>query len=158
MSQQRLSDLAANLDLLYEKLGNFEQALIISASPEQKFALQQQIKREILPSIRRYESEYWELYPEEAIVMPEEEAEQTVSEIERAVTVIERVDPVEYPPGMLDLLLDIRQKLDDLDSAAAAKLKVAIPIVPMLASYELEMDTENTLSQLWRSVRKRLKR
>lgn len=158
MSQQRLKDLAANLDLLYEKLGNFEQVLIISASPEQKFALQQQIKREILPSIRRYESEYWELYPEEAIVMPEPEAAQTLSEIEHAVTVIERVEPVEYPPGMLELLLDIRKKLDEADSAASAKLKVAIPIVPMLASYELEMDTENTLSQIWQSLRKRLQK
>ncbi|MEM1307951.1 MAG: hypothetical protein AAGF98_00365 [Cyanobacteria bacterium P01_H01_bin.153] len=158
MSQQRLRDLQANLDLLYEKLGSFEQVLIISASPEQKFALQQQIKREILPSIRRYESEYWELYPDEAIAMPEAEAKQILSEIEQAVTVIEQVPPVEYPPGMIELLLEIRNKLDELDSAAAAKLKVAIPIVPMLASYELEMDTENTLSQIWRSLRKRLQR
>ncbi len=68
-ARQRLEDLEGLLELLYEKLGEFERELIVTASTPAKFELKQKIKREILPSIRRYEAEYWELYPSQAIVI-----------------------------------------------------------------------------------------
>ncbi len=71
----RLDDLKDILELLYEKLGEFEKDLIINANTPAKFELKQRIKREILPSIRKYETEYWELYPQEAIIISDEEAE-----------------------------------------------------------------------------------
>ena len=158
MSQQRLSDLQSNLDLLYEKLGTFERELILNADINQRFAIRQRIKDEILPSIRQFEAEYWELKPKETIVISEPEAEETLSNIKQVVTTIEEADAMAYPPEMQQLLVDIRSKLNDLDKAAAAKLKIVLPIIPMLASYELEMDTEALLSRLWRSLRNRLAR
>lgn len=158
MNQQRLKDLQENLDLLYEKLAMFEQQLIIAASPPQRFELKKRISREIWPSIRKYEKEYWDLLPQEAILITDEEAEETLGNLDQAVTAIERVDNDRYPPEVLELLKEIRSKLDEPGTAAAAKLKVALPIVPLLASYELEMDTEGMLSQLWRGLRDRLKR
>jgi hypothetical protein len=158
MSQQRLRDLQEILDLLYEKLGAFQRELVITASPEQQFALKQRIRREIAPSIRRYEAEYWDLLPEAELVMPEAEAASAVVEIQNAVTVVEQGNFSAYPPEMMQLLREIKERLDAPDTAASAKLKVALPIVPMLASYELEMDTESTLTQLWRSLRNRLQR
>ena len=157
MNQRRLNDLQNNLDLLYEKLGMYEQERIM-ATGEQKIALKQRIKREILPDIRRYESEYWDLMPKEAIAISDEEAEVTLVEVDRAVKAIERVDAAEYPPGMIELLGEIKNQLNDMDKAAAAKLKVALPIVPMLASYELEMDTEGMFSRIWQPIRNRFKR
>ena len=71
----RLNDLKDILELLYEKLGEFEKELIISSSKPADFELKQRIKREILPDLRKYETEYWELYPQEAIVISDEEAE-----------------------------------------------------------------------------------
>jgi hypothetical protein len=59
----RLNDLKDILELLYEKLGEFERELIISSSKPANFELKQRIKPEILPDIRKYEAEYWELYP-----------------------------------------------------------------------------------------------
>ena len=66
---QRLAGLEGLLELLYEKLGVFEQELIVTASTPAKFELKQRIKREIMPSIRQYEAEYWELYPKDAIII-----------------------------------------------------------------------------------------
>lgn len=157
MNQQRLSDLQELLDLLYEKLGMFEQELAMSDGAS-KIALKQRIKREILPSIRNYETEYWDLLPQGATLLSEPEAEAALVEIDRAVNSISVVDNSDYPPKMLDLLTEIRDKLNALDQSAAAKLKVTLPIIPMLASYELEMDTEGVLTKVMRSIRKKIKR
>ena len=70
----RLADLEEILDLLYERLGAFQKALVIREGDAAIFELRQRIKREILPDIRRYEREYWEIFSTEPIVISEEEA------------------------------------------------------------------------------------
>ncbi len=155
---QRLADLKELLELLYEKLGEFERELIVTSSTNAKFELKQRIKREILPNIRRYEREYWELYPREAIVISDEEAETQLAKVEQAVESIERIPPAEYPPELLPLLQDIRAKLEDLDKAASAKLKVALPLIPAITSYELEMDTEGFMYKTWKAIKKLVRR
>jgi len=127
--QQRLQDLERNLQILYEKLGEFEQELIITAHAPTKFELRQRIKREISPSIRQ-----------------------------QAVEAIERIPQTEYPPELMSLLQEIRTKLDEGDKAASAKLKVALPLIPLLASYELEMDTEAMMYKTWESLKKIVRR
>ena len=156
--RQRLQDLEKNLQILYEKLGDFEQELIITAHAPTKFELRQRIKREISPSIRRYEAEYWELYPQEAILISEEEAATQLVRVEQAVEAIERIPQTEYPDKLMELLEDIRTKLDEGDKAASAKLKVALPLIPLIASYELEMDTEAMMYKTWKSLKKIVRR
>lgn len=155
---QRLADLKNILELLYEKLSAFEQDLVISDSTSAKFCLKQKIKREILPDIRHYETEYWELYPYEAIIISEEEAETQLTQVKQAVASIERIPPAESPPELLPLLQEIRAKLEDLDKAASAKLKVALPLIPAIASYELEMDTEGVMYKTWKSIKRLVRR
>jgi hypothetical protein len=156
--QQRLQDLERNLQILYEKLGEFEQELIITAHAPTRFELRQRIKREISPSIRRYEGEYWELYPQEAILISDEEAATQLVRVEQAVGAIERIPQTEYPPELISLLQEIRTKLDTGDKTASAKLKVALPLIPGIASYEVEMDTEPLMYQAWKSIIARVRR
>lgn len=156
--QQRLQDLEKNLQILYEKLGEFEQELIITAHAPTRFELRQRIKREISPSIRRYEAEYWELYPQEAIVISDEEAATQLVRVEQAVEAIERIPQAEYPPEFMSLLREIRTRLDEGDKAASAKLKVALPLIPLIASYELEMDTEAFMYKAWKSLKNIVRR
>jgi hypothetical protein len=52
VNRTRLADLEGILELLYEKLGEFERELIINANTPAKFELKQRIKREILPDIQ----------------------------------------------------------------------------------------------------------
>jgi hypothetical protein len=98
--RSRLNDLKDNLELLYEKLGEFEQELIISSSKPANFELKQRIKREILPLIRKYETEYWELYPQEAIIISDEEASTQLVKVEQAVESIEQIPSSTYPPEL----------------------------------------------------------
>jgi hypothetical protein len=152
--RQRLADLKELLDLLYEKLGEFQIELIVNANTPAKFELKQRIKREILPSIRQYEVEYWNIYPKEAIVISDEEATTQLVHLEQAVESIERVSSSEYPAQLIPLLQDIRTKLNDLDKTASAKLKVTLPLIPAIASYELEMDTEGLMYRTWKAIQR----
>ncbi|MGL5942563.1 MAG: hypothetical protein ACRC2S_19740 [Waterburya sp.] len=69
-----------------------------------KFELKQRIKREILPNIRKYETEYWKLYPHEAIIISDEEAETQLVRVEEAVTSIEQIPFSTYPSELISLL------------------------------------------------------
>ena len=153
-NRQRLADLEDLLELQYEKLGEFEKDLALNASTPAKFELKQRIKREVLPDIRRYEQEYWELYPMEDFVIPEDEAASQLVQVGQAVTSLEQGSFAEYPPGMFALLQEIRARLDGLERSASAKLKVAIPLIPAIASYELEMDTEGLMYKAWRKLKR----
>jgi len=153
----RLNDLKDILELLYEKLGAFEKRLIISDSESTNFELKQRIKREIFPNIRKYETEYWELYPQEAIIISDEEAETQLVNVEAAVTSIEQIPSSNYPLELISLLQEIRDKLDE-NQAASAKLKLVIPLIPAIASYELEIETEGLMYKTWNKIKGMVRR
>ena len=155
---QRLANLEENLEILYEQLGEFEQELIISSSQPAKFELKQRIKRDILPKIRQYEAEYWELYPKEAIIISDEEAASQLVKVEQAVESIDRISLTFYPPELIPLLQDIRAELEEQNKAASAKLKVVLPLIPMIASYELEIETEGLMYKTWESIKRLVRR
>jgi hypothetical protein len=153
----RLADLENILKLLYEKLGGFEQELIISCNQPANFELNQRIKRDILPKIRRYEAEYWEIYPKEAIIISDEEAASQLVKVEQAVESIDRIS-LTFDPELIPLLQDIRAELEEQNKAASAKLKVVLPLIPMIASYELEIETEGLMYKAWKSIKRLVRR
>ncbi|MGL4500794.1 MAG: hypothetical protein ACRCU2_17125 [Planktothrix sp.] len=146
MNQQRLKDLQENLDLLYEKLGMFEQELILAANANQKFELKQRIKKEIIPQIERYESDFWVIIAQNEGVIFENTDDQTVTEVlvslQSAVTAIERVNSSNSSNELMEILRDIKAKLNEPEASASAKLKGTIPLIPGLLSYEVDLDTE----------------
>ncbi|NEP55865.1 MAG: hypothetical protein F6K31_02430 [Symploca sp. SIO2G7] len=157
-AQQRLADLEELFDLLDEQLGLYQKELLINLNPDVQFQIKQRIKRKILPQMRQYEREYWELYPQEAILFSDEEAKTQLAQVEQAVESIERISPAEYSPEMVSLLQEIRAKLEESDKAASAKLKVVLPLIPAIASYELEMDTEGFMYKVWKSIKELVRR
>ncbi|MEG3440076.1 hypothetical protein V0288_23305 [Pannus brasiliensis CCIBt3594] len=155
-NDQRLADLEKNLQISYKKLGEFERQLIIKSDPSVRFQLQQEIEEDILPKILEYEREYWEIYPLEAVVIPETEARSELDRIQKAVKSLDNRPSEDYKPELIALLNEINTKLDDLNQVASAKLKLVVPLIPMLASYELEMDTEGVIYKTWRSLQRLL--
>lgn len=155
INRQRLNSLEKILEIEYEKLSEFQSEISMLAPSPTKTALKQRIKREIIPDIRKYEAEYGEILfkSSDASLVPQNEAEETLAEVVQVVEHIEVLPPETYPREMLELLREIREKLDEPGKTAAAKLKVALPIIPMLASYEMEMDTEATLIRVWQQVK-----
>jgi hypothetical protein len=151
----RIAHLEELLEIEYEKLGAFEQELAITSSAPAKFELRQRIKRELLPSLRTHETEYAELLAQrtDPTRIPPQQAEASIIEVRQAVEHIQAL-PVAQSQELTRLLTDVRQKLDEPGKTAAAKLKVALPIIPLVASYEMELDTENALRTAWRGLKK----
>ncbi len=158
---QRLNDLEEILEIYYERLGAFQKDLAFNASENAKFELRQRIKREILPDISKYEVEYGQILAEgtqEAFLVSDTEAETALVQVSQAVGRIESTQIENYPDELRRLLMEIREILDDPGKAAAAKLKVALPVIPLIASYELEMDTEAFMVKAWRGIKSLLRK
>ncbi len=161
ISRQRLTSLEDILEILYEKLGEFQKELVVTASTPAKTELKMRIKREILPDIRKYELEYGELLYQESntYLISDVQAENALMRVTEAVERLEiQRSTNNYPSEMLRLLTEIRTKLDEPGKTASAKLKVALPIIPAIASYELEMDTEAVMVRSWQQVKSLFKR
>lgn len=155
ISRQRLTSLEDILEILYEKLGEFQKELVVTASTPAKTELKMRIKREILPDIRKYEVEYGQLLYQGAdtYFISDLQAENALMRVIEAVERLEMQRSINYPDELLRLLTEIRAKLDEPGKTASAKLKVALPIVPAIASYELEMDTEALMVRSWQQVK-----
>jgi hypothetical protein len=152
---QRISALEGLLEIEYEKLNDFQKELAITSSAAAKFELRQRLKREILPDIRKHEVEYAELLADSAdlVCVPAEQAEATTAELVHAVEHVQSLPDPNRPEEITRLLADIRRKLDDPGKVAAAKLKVTLPIIPLIVSYEMQMDTEGVLVSVWRRMK-----
>ena len=157
---QRITQLEEQLDTLYAKRAFFENELVITASPNEKFELQRRLKTEIRPILRSKEQEYAQRLAGavEPIRLPESEAQAVVEDMRVALASHERAASGEQFEELRSLLIDLRAKLDEPGKAAAAKLKVALPLIPLLAKYELELDTESFVTQVWRHIRGLLRR
>jgi hypothetical protein len=137
---------------------NLQIAVISSSSNPNEFELKQQNKREILRKIFKEETEYWQLYPQEAIVISDGEATSQLGKVEQAVKSIAQKPSSTYPPELISLLQEIRDELKKPDKSASAKLKMVLPLIPAIASYELEMETEGLMSGAWKAIKEMVRK
>ena len=154
MPINRLSQIEKNLKLLGEQQNAMEQeALVIGGLP--KIQIEQRLREEIKPKIREYQKEYWQVLAQQAktVEIPEQEAEIIVAEI---VNEVGQIELQRHPDEVLQILQQIRDKLNQPGPTAAAKLKGVISSIPPFVgiSYEAELDTENFLQQHFPTFRK----
>lgn len=151
---------AERIKHLYDLLGTHHQRLALveqeraKASPgEARAAMQLQIS-DIWDEIRGYEGELAELLSRAANEdeVPTSEATAALIELQAQVARLRNAQKPDWPAEVLAKLDDLETKLNEPSKAAAAKLKVSLPIVPTLISYEMELDTEATLGQVWRRI------
>lgn len=150
--KQRLADLEDLLELDYEKLAEHKQELSVTASPNVRNEVKQRIKRDIMPRIRQNEANYWSLLRQFAsgIEIAEAEAETAITTIVQDVEIIQ-AKPM--PDEVLQKLQEILDKLNEPGTAAAAKAKFAVNVIPGVLAYEFELDTENTLRQVFHPLK-----
>jgi len=142
----RLSDIQSILADLYEQLAGQEKAKV-RAEDAQKVRIQQQI-RDRWTEIRSYESEY-------VLTLSQQVQRQDLSEPIAEVVhgeildAVEILAPLEKRDEVKTLLHKILAELRKPDVPASAKLKIAIPIIPNVVTYELEGDTETVVRRLF---------
>ena len=151
LNAQRLHDLEGLIQLDYEKLQAFEQELTITANIGTKFEVQHRIRNEILPSLRRHEREYAEYLATTTAVdrIPEAEAHDVIDQVLRGRF------PERKSSGSAGGAPDsgLEGKALSIGQTASAKLKLSLPIIPMIASYEVTLDTEGLMMSAWRGIK-----
>ncbi|NET32059.1 MAG: hypothetical protein F6K19_08655 [Cyanothece sp. SIO1E1] len=146
MAFERLADIQANLKTLYAQLAGKEQAFLLAEEAE-KTRIQQQIDL-TWQRIQNYEGEYAITLSQQIKRqgLPEPIAQTIAAEL---VDELEILTPLEQRHDIKELLQEILAELRKPDTPASAKLKVAIPLIPNVVSYELEGDTESVVRRLF---------
>ena len=154
MPIDRLPDIEENLEDLKEQVVGKVKSLNL-APQEEKIRIKQQI-RELRKEIREQEKNYWQVLAQQTktVEIPEHDAEIIVAEIVEEVGQIEVQG--QYSDELLQILHEIRDKLNQPGATAAAKLKGVISSIPPFVgiSYEAELDTKNLLQRLFPTFQK----
>ena len=144
MSIDRISDLQDRLERQYSLLKQKEFAL--DTEPQvtkgEVRLLIKQLKQEIMEVEREYAQRLVQQVKREDL--PEEIAQTVVGEL---VDELEMMQP--KTDEMRSMLQEILTELRKPGTPAAAKLKVAIPIIPNILTYEIEGDTESVVRRLF---------
>lgn len=150
--QNRLADLESLLELDYEKLAEHQRELSITASPNVRNEARQRIKRDIRPRIRTLEAEYWHLLKQVAdeCKISEAEAQNTITSIVEDIEILQKKS---LPDEALLKIEEILNKVKEPETAATAKAKFVVNIIPGILAYEFELDTESTIRQVFRPLR-----
>lgn len=156
---RRLTDLEELIEINYQKLAKFQKRLDRTASIREEFDIEGDIPK-IRKTICDYEVEYWQLLAQEArhCDVPEDDASLAIVEIVPEVEIIQSQPSANYPDELIKLLLEIRDKLNEPGTPAAAKAKFALSLIPGILSYEVELDTENSLRRLFQPIRQLFRR
>ena len=146
MSLDRLQQLEDLLNTLYGQKYALEQEAQLTSDALARTRSEQRLKIQILPEIKKYEMEKWELLAAQAdnLDIDEDAAEVAVAEIIEAAPKI-AAKAADYPDNVLDLLREILAKLNEPGPTAAGKLKGVLSSFPPFIGvfYEAELDTEN---------------
>ena len=146
MSSDRISDIQVGLTELYEQLAGEERAFRLAEEAD-KIRIQQKI-RLTWTRIRECDREYVQRLSQQVKRqdLPEPIAEIVVAEL---VDELEILEPIEKRDDVRGMLQQILVELQKPGIPAAAKLKIAIPIIPNIVTYEIEGDTESVVRRLF---------
>jgi hypothetical protein len=147
MSIDRISDLQERLDRLYKLLKGQELAKD-EAETAEKARIQLKIDGQ-WKEIRTVEQQYAIALSQQikrSEDLPETIAETVVGEL---VDELEMMKPIAKTDEMRSMLQQILAELQKPGVPAAAKLKVAIPLVPGFVAIELEGDAESVVRRLF---------
>ncbi|MCY7332920.1 MAG: hypothetical protein LH649_09730, partial [Pseudanabaena sp. CAN_BIN31] len=148
MDKGRLTQIEFLLQSLREqKFASEKESIFIGALDKTK--AEQRLKSEIIPRIKELQQEYWQILSQPGFIeFSDQEANVVLAEVVKECNSIELKESV-YPSEELTLLTEIRDKLNQNDKTAAAKLKGIISSIPPFigVSYEAEIDTENFLTK-----------
>lgn len=158
--EQRLRDLDRLIQVQYDKLRVFEERLAITASAPEQFHIQQLIKNDVLPLLRTHEAEYADLLAASARVsgIPEVKAQEFVDQTLRAVQSLEANPKGASSDELLGLIKQLKEGLQQAPNSASAKLKLTLPIIPLIASYDIELQTGGLAMKAWKNIRAYLTR
>lgn len=152
----RFEQLEENLDTAYRKYEFKRGKLLTAVDDDQQFKLREDMVA-LSKEIATMETDLASLIDSltDAIELNNDTAEPLVGEWLQATEKTIQLYQGGTDQNNTELVAKLDQLLTELQTgkAASAKLKITLPIIPLLVSYDLELDSESTLLQLWRKTR-----
>jgi hypothetical protein len=154
-TSQRLLQLDTNLNILYEKLGALEKEYHMAFDAGYKISLTQRM-REQKAEILQCKEEYFQLLAQQAKSLVADDIDESYANsiCAEIVTVADELIEHNNNRELINLLKQIKDKINEPEKPAAAKLKAAIPLLPGFLSYEAEVDTEGVLKRIFTTFHK----
>jgi hypothetical protein len=152
MISDRLFHLQTEVQAYYKQLAGKEKAKRL-AEPAEKERIQQQID-ELKKELGSVERDYWMRWRTEiaGLTIPEADAEAVATGMLQDVEILEVEPAVQSNADLMKVLQEIKAELSQPGIPAAGKLKAAIPLLPGVISYEMELDTEGLLRRAFPTV------
>lgn len=149
MVSDRLFHLQSEVKGYYEQLAGKETAKRLAEEAE-KVRIQQQIDK-LKKELGGFERQYWTRWRMEiaGLTMPEADAEALTTGMLQEVEILEFEPQVQGNAELMRVLQEIKAELSKPGTPAAGKLKAAIPLLPGVISYEMELDTEGLLRRVF---------
>ncbi|HBE17255.1 MAG TPA: hypothetical protein DEG17_22115 [Cyanobacteria bacterium UBA11149] len=159
LPNRRLAELEKILDIEYRKISKFQERMAHTASVPEEFDLEERIRKSLMV-VRNYEGEYWDILRNEVSACPleETEASHAIVEVVRAVELIEGKSDSDCPDELNQLLGEVCDTLKEPENAAPSKVKLALPLIPGILSYELELDTAISLRRAFQPLKQLFKK
>ena len=147
--QRRLEDIEDNLkDLRKTLLARFDasEQVIISAIVQQLDQNQLAIVQSILDEIGTHS-------------VPENELQETLNTIQQALLEIRQTEIGLYDSQLVSGAKDLSEMVDDPKLDVTHKLKVSVPIIPLILSYETEFELKSRLNlkAAWQRLKARVR-
>ena len=149
MISDRLSHLQSEVQKYEELLAGKERAKRMAEQAE-KGRIQHGID-ELKKELGSVEREFWLRWGTEiaGLTIPEADAQIVASQLVREVEILEFEPAVQRNAELMKVLQEIKAALSKPGIPAAGKLKAAIPLLPGVISYEMELDTEGLLRRVF---------
>jgi hypothetical protein len=159
---KRINDLADLVRLQYDKLYTFERRLAVVSDVSQEFELQHRIRHDILPPLRRHEAELAALLSSTATkTIPEDEAATLVDKMLEEASVLRatfpnlhsNLDSARAVSKLEDELTKLEHELTKPGIPASTKLKISLPLIPLVVTYEIEIGTNYLMLNVWERIK-----
>jgi hypothetical protein len=149
MTIDRLSHLQAEIEAYYKQLACQESAQR-KIEDSQKERIGQQIS-DTKKSIGKIQGEYWVLLKSQTarLDITDADAEIVTAEIIQEVEILQHQSTVQSNAELVKLLTEIKAELTKPGIPGSGKLKAAIPLLPGVLAYEIDLDTEGLLRRIF---------
>ncbi len=165
----RIQQLEDNIRQDLDLLKSYEDELRYETDPSLREKYRRRIERQ-RESLNRYQQEYGELQKQAATVksildeiearpVPESELRETLSAVQQTLSEIKQNKTGRYDPQLVSEAKNLSEVVDDPKLDAHHKLKVSVPIIPLILSYETEVGLKSglNLKAAWQRLKARIR-
>lgn len=158
----RTQQLADNIRQDFDLLKDFEDELRYEANPRKMAKYEREIERQ-RESLALNQREYDEIIKSaqgviESHPVPEKELQDTLNAVQQTLSEIRLNKAGQYSPQLASEVEKVSEIVDDPKLDSNHKLKYSIPIIPLILSYEGEVELKSGLNfkKAWQGLKARL--